>query len=296
MKRARLTGAVLLLGTLIITASQPVSAATSPNLGAADPFSVLSSTYTNTAAGTTINGDVGYVTPPAMTPTINGNVHVANGTYNQAGIDQNAARTLLDAQPCTHTFPSGAIDLASDTTHGTIGVYMPGVYCITGAADIGGGGTITLDGNGTYIFRMTGALDTSAGSIVAVTNGASACDTWWTPGAATTLGANTTFMGTNINASGITVGNTVTWTGRALAFGGTVTTSSDTISTVPMCAAASTSSSASATSGAQTPGLPNSGLSADKDASFLDAGNALLLTCAAAMALVIASRLKRTRS
>ena len=63
-------------------------------------------------------------------------------------------------------------------------------------------------------------------------NGASAGDVFWTPSAATTLGANSTFIGTVIDDAGISIGNAVTWLGRALAFGGTVTTDTDTI-TVP---------------------------------------------------------------
>lgn len=223
----------------LLLTSSPVYAATSPNLGLADSFSILSSSYVNTAIGTTINGDLGYTTPPAVSPTVNGTTHVVDIVYNQAGIDQNTALVALSSQPCTTTFAPGAIDLGSDVTHGPIGSYTPGVYCINGAASIGGGSTITLTGAGTYIFRMDGALNTSANSIVVLAGGASACDVWWTPTAATTLGANSTFQGTDIDSSGITIGSTVTWTGRALAFGGTVTTTTDTINTIPDCAGAS---------------------------------------------------------
>jgi hypothetical protein len=207
-------------------------AATSPGLGLASTFGILSSTYTNSGA-TVINGDLGYTT--GTTPTVNGIVHVADGTYSSAGSAQGSALTALNNQPCTFSFAAGAIDLATDTTHGTIGVYTPGVYCITGAASIGGGSTITLTGSGTYIFRMTGALNTSDGSIVA-SAGASACEVFWTPGAATTLGANSTFWGTDIDAAGITIGSTMAWNGRALAYGGTVSSDVDTI-TVPTCTA-----------------------------------------------------------
>ncbi len=213
-------------------------AATSPGLGMAESFVILSSTYVNTAAGTTLNGDLGYTTPPAVNPTLNGNLHSANSTYNQAGIDQATALAGLDSQPCSFSFAPGNIDLASDVTHGPAGVYTPGVYCITGAADVGGGGTITLSGVGTYVFRMDGALTTSANSVITLSNGASVCDVWWTPTQATTLGANSTFAGTDIDASGITIGNNVTWTGRALAFGGTVSTDVDTLS-APTCATTS---------------------------------------------------------
>lgn len=168
-----------------------------------------------------------------MAPTINGTVYTPlvpdTTTYNQAGIDQGVALVDLQNQVASFTFAPGAIDLASDTTHGAIGVYTPGKYAITGAADIGGGGTITLSGKGTYIFQMDGALNTSANSIVRYENGASPCNVWWIPTAAATLGANSTFAGTIIANPGITIGSNVTWVGRALAFGGTISTDTDTI-------------------------------------------------------------------
>ena len=223
----------LLLVVLFGRGPTTAFAATSPLLGSAVNYGVLSGTYTNTSAGTTINGSVGFSTGPAVLPA---GLHANYGSgapYATAGANQGAALTSLNSQACTFTFASGAIDLATDTTHGLLGIYTPGVYCIDGAASIGTAG-ITLSGSGTYIFRMTGALTTVANSIVLL-DGSSACDIWWTPGAATTLGADSTFIGTNIDAAGITLGNNVNWTGRALAFGGTVTTVlSDTI-TVPTC-------------------------------------------------------------
>ncbi len=244
----------LVLLLLLVFLSPLVYAATSPTLGFANTFGILSSTYTNTVGGTTINGDLGYTTGPVTAPTVNGTTHGADSVYTQAGLDQGTALANLNSQPCTFTFAAGAVDLASDATHGTVGVYTPGVYCITGSASIGGGGTITLNGSGAYIFRMTGAFNTSAGSIVAL-SGASACDTWWTPGGATTLGANSTFFGTDIDASGITIGNAVTWTGKALAFGGTISTASDTIN-VPTCSSGGSSNS-SASSNSSSSGTSN---------------------------------------
>jgi hypothetical protein len=254
---------ILSLGLAVFMTAPLAYAATPPTLGMADSFSILSGTYSNTVSGTTLNGDLGYTTPPATAATVNGSTHVADATYNQAGIDQGTALSALNSQPCTFTFAPGAIDLASDTTHGVAGSYAPGVYCISGAASIGGGGTITLTGTGTYIFRMTGALTTTANSVVATAGGATACNVWWTPGAATTLGANSTFGGTDIDASGITIGNTVLWAGRALAFGGTVSTTSDTISSSACATNSSTGSGAASNTNAaappKTPGLPNTG-------------------------------------
>ena len=62
-----------------------------------------------------------------------------------------------------------------------------------------------LSGNGTYIFRPGGALTSTVGAAVSLSNASSACDVFWTPGEATTLAANTTFIGTVIDDAGITV-------------------------------------------------------------------------------------------
>lgn len=234
MKKIKLLLITALVLTVLFGRTPTMAlAAVSPSLGDALNYSILADTYTNTSAGTTINGSVGFSTGPAVSPA---GLHANYGSgapYANAGINQATALSSLNSQLCTFTFASGAIDLATDTTHGPIGVYTPGVYCIDGAASIGTAG-ITLSGSGTYIFRMTGALDTVDNSAVLLL-GSSACDVWWTPGAATTLGDNSTFVGNNIDAAGITLGNNVNWAGRALAFGGTVTTILNDTITVPVC-------------------------------------------------------------
>jgi len=208
----------------------PVFAATTPSLGSAASYGILASTYTNTSA-TSVSGDIGYTTGPAVAAT-GTQTYVGSGApYAIAGTDQNSALATLNAQSCTFTFAAGAINLSTDTTHGAIGVYTPGVYCSGGAMDIGG--SLLLSGSGTYIFRPTGALTSTAGAVVTL-SGASACNVFWTPTAATTLAANTTFAGTVIDNAGITIGANTTWSGQALAFGGTVTTDTDTI-TVASC-------------------------------------------------------------
>lgn len=216
---------------LLLSTASVARAATTPSLNAADTYAILSNKYTNTVIGSTITGDIGFTTGPALAP---GGVQMnygAGAPYATAGIDQGNALTALSVQPCTFTFAPGAIDLSTDITHGPVSVYTPGVYCSTGAMTISG--PLTLNGSGTYIFRAVGALSTAAGAVVTLA-GASACDVFWTPTAATTLAANTSFEGTVIANAGITVGANTTWNGRALAFGGTVTTDTDTI-TAPLC-------------------------------------------------------------
>src|SRR6185312_5258110 len=209
-----------------------VFAVSSPSLGAAGNYGILASTFTNAATGVSVAGNVGYTTSPAVAAQVNGTIFVNNGTYSQAGTDQGTALSTLNALSCTQSF-GVATDLATtnSTNQTTLGHYEPGVYCIGGAQSIGTAG-ITLNGSGTYVFRSTGALNTIANSHMMLVNGANASDIFWTP-VATTLGANTNFTGTVIDPAGITMGTDVTWLGRALAFGNTVTATTNDKITVP---------------------------------------------------------------
>jgi hypothetical protein len=241
MRKINKLSTVILSIALILGSVGPMAAlaATTPSMGAAASYAILAGTYTNTSAGTTVTGDIGFTTGPFTTPL---GVHTNYGSgapTPTARIDAaSALSTGLATQVCTFTFAGGSIDLATDTTHGPIGVYTPGVYCNAGAMVIGTGG-ITLNGAGTYIFRTDGEFSTVDSSVVTL-SGSSACDVFWTPTAATTLGANTQFEGTIIdNANAITVGANTNWTGRALSLGaGTVTTGDTSSITVPTCVAA----------------------------------------------------------
>jgi len=236
---SKISAAVLAVAFMLsLAGSITTFAASTPYLGVAATYGILASTYTNTTAGTTINGDVGFTTGPAVAPLGTHTNYGSGSPYDTAGTYQGSALSALASQTCTHTFGGGAIDLSTDVTHGAVGVYTPGVYCSAGAMDIGG--PLNLSGSGTYIFRTLGALTSTAGAIVTLTD-ASVCDVYWTPTEATTLAANTTFVGTVIDAAGITVGANTTWTGRALAFGGTVITDTNTIA-VSSCAVAPSSS------------------------------------------------------
>jgi len=207
------------------------TAATSPSLGSAGTYGLLGGTFTPNGGSTTITGDVGYTTLSAGLYTVVGGTDYGSGAPTPtARTNIGTALTNLNNQACTFTFANGPIDLATDTTHGQVRVYTPGVYCVNGAASIGTAG-IYLNGAGTYIFKVVGALTSVANSSVTLAAGVSSCDVFWAPTAATTLGANTTFAGTLIdNANAITVGTNTVWTGRALSIGaGVITTDTDTI-------------------------------------------------------------------
>ncbi|MDP2668553.1 MAG: ice-binding family protein, partial [bacterium] len=230
----------------------PVSvlAATTPSLGVAGTYGILSNLFQHNIAATTITGDpanaltvgvLGYSSEAGVGAmvVVNGTTYVNDATWTAAGVAQNAALNNavdgLNVQACTSV--GATVDLSLIDTDGpgglAPGTFPPGCYSSTGAMDIGS--TITLSGSGTYIFRPNGALNTASGSIVTL-SGASACNIFWAPTQAATLGANSTFVGTIIDPSGVTMSNLAAVTGRILAYGGTVTADSNNV-TVPVCAA-----------------------------------------------------------
>src|SRR6185437_8808943 len=142
------------------------------------------SVITNGVPGQTITGDTGHVS--TLTAPFNyttGSDHVGAGTVGTLTTlgtplgDEHVKLVSIGTWngvtntgfACTFTFANGTIDLATDTTHGTIGQYGPGVYCINGAASIGTAG-ITLNATGTYVFKINGALTSVSGSTVSLTN------------------------------------------------------------------------------------------------------------------------------
>lgn len=213
-----------------------IFAADAPSLGTASQYGSVSTTLTNTAAGTTINGKVCYTNAPAMAPTIS--ILPVKTPCDTEGTDQNAALNTatnnLNNQTCTSLGAAAALDNVAGT-HPT-GVYTPGCYSTSGSGEtsmtITTGQTVTLSGAGVYIFKAAGALKPAANTTVVLTNGATADKVFWAPVEATTLGANVVFVGNILDAAGITLGHLATLLGRALAFGGTITTDANTI-TVP---------------------------------------------------------------
>ncbi len=221
---------------LSLAHSNAAWAATAPPLGSTSNFGIVSSTFTNTANPTVITGSVCYTTAPVLAPTT-----ITGGppkTPCDTEIsDQGIALANLDSQLGTCISLGSAVDLSAAVVGGgTPGVIPPGCYTSSGAMSVGS--TLTLNGPGVYVFRpgagaTTAALNTAANSIVTL-NGACAGDVFWAPTAATTLGANSSFSGTIIDAAGITMGSNAVLSGRALAGGGTVTTDANSI-TVPTC-------------------------------------------------------------
>ncbi len=230
---------------LFLAQSNVAMAATAPSLGTAAPYGIGSETLTNTAAGTSTNGLICYTTAPATAVSSGGVIAVpcAPSVYSA----QAAALAILNG------VGQGCVPLPVNPLAGTL---PPGCYETAGAINIAANTTVTLTGNGVYIFKSTGgAINTFDNSHVVLGPGACADNVFWTGSGATTLGANSTFVGNILDNAGITIGLNTTVTGRALAVstGGTVTTAADDTITLPTACAAAAATTISTQASASVP-------------------------------------------
>jgi hypothetical protein len=196
--------------TLTVTAASPPVPA-GINLRSAANFAVLAGTsLTNNSGGTTfISGDVGSPSQTTDPTQAAGYTNYKSGAIlSNALADLQTAITDANSRDCDVTF-AGDIDLGGL-------VLAPGVYCYAGAISVTG--TLALNGPGDYIFRTALTLNTTANSVIALTNGANAENVTWVPVGPATLGANSVFKGSILaKSAAITVGdNTTLLNGRVL--------------------------------------------------------------------------------
>jgi hypothetical protein len=237
-KRLPATGIALAVAIGMFAVGQTVLAAgTAPvGLGRATSFAVLAGTPAVTSTGPTIvNGNLGIFPAAAVTGfppgTVNGAIHaadaVAKGAKNDlvSAYDDAAGRTP-----------------ATTVAGGTLGgrTLVAGVYN-AGGSTLDLTGTVTLNGqnnpNAVWIFQATSDLVTASASSVALINGAQPCNVFWQVTSSATLGSGSSFAGTILALTSITMASGVTMDGRALARNGDVTLIDDTI-TPRGCAAA----------------------------------------------------------
>lgn len=228
-------GITLVVGAAIaalIAMPAASSASTDPGLGTAASFAVLAGTpaITNTGASV-ISGSMGIFPAAAVTgfppgTVINGTIEAATVAAGTAKSDLTAAYGVAAASPCNF-----------DETGQNLGglTLTPGTYCQTTAPTLTG--TLTLSGDGVFIFQIGSTLVTAPGATVLLTDGAQACNVYWQVSSSATLDTTTTFVGTIMALTDISVNNGVTVTGRALARNGEVTLINDEITVPSACTA-----------------------------------------------------------
>jgi type VI secretion system secreted protein VgrG len=224
MKRLLLLIGVLSLGDL-------ARAQSVPPLGSARGFAVLGATTVTNTGATSIKGDLGVSPGTAVTgfppgTVTGGTIHANDPSAVAAQADAHTAYNALAAETCG-TNLSGSI---LGTSPGAI-TLPPGVYCFATSAQLTG--TLTLSGNGVYVFQVGTTLTTASGSSMVLASGATAGNVFWQVGTSATFGANTAFVGNifaNISDT-VTAGSSVD--GRIFALTGAVTLDTNAISEPP---------------------------------------------------------------
>jgi hypothetical protein len=225
----------------LLAGSSPALAATAPDLGQAEPFGVLGASAVTNTGPTVINGNLG-ISPSNLSSVtgfdfstspgpgqVTGTTHFADAVAVGAQNDVTTAYNELAGQVCDETISA---DLGGRTL-------VPGVYC--SASSMGLTGTLTLDAQGdpgaVFVFQIGSALTTASGSQVRVVNGGNSCNVFWQVGSSATLGTGSSFAGSIIALSSITLTTGVSADGRALARTGAVTLDGNAVS---VCSATST--------------------------------------------------------
>lgn len=228
MKRIGTIGLAAFLA--VILGAGTALAATSVNLGTAKSFAVLAGTRITNTGATTITGAVGLhpgtATPGFNTVTLHGAKHVADA------VALNAKNALIAA----YNDAAGANPVSNVPTELGGKTLKAGVYA---SGHLGLTGTLTLDGHGVFIFKARSTLITASHSRVRLINGASACNVYWQIGSSATLATSTSFKGTIMALTSISLKTGATLQGRALARNGAVTMDHNTINS-SLCSAGST--------------------------------------------------------
>lgn len=195
----------------------------------ADSFAVLgASTVTNTG-NSVLNGDLGVYPGSAITGfppgVVNGSTYAGGAVSQQAQIDALAGYVLLVNEVSIQ-------DLTGQDLGGL--TLTSGVRKFNSSAGLAG--TLTLnaggDSNARFDFQIGSTLTTASNAVILLINGAQASNVFWQVGSSATLGTNTSFSGSILANTSITLTTGATLSGRAIALNGAVTLDNNMV-TVP---------------------------------------------------------------
>lgn len=219
----------------IFIAPQKAYAATAPNLGVAGNYSVFGSAGVTDVGGSSMWGDVGQ-----------------NGKGDGSTAGEMSGTLYTIAQPTVVSAISSAYsDLAGQAQTGSISLSAsptvgPGVYDVGATAF---NSTLTLSGDGIYIFRSTSSIAQTAGGTMLMTNGAISCNVYWQIPASMTFAASGNIIGQIFTNTGlISFVSGVNLVGGAYAH--TAVTLDHNKITAPNCTAAPASTSTISSAGA----------------------------------------------
>jgi hypothetical protein len=233
LRRARLAGIAL---AMLAVFALPTAAQAAPvGLGTAAPFVVLGGTTVTNVGPSVLNGNLG-VSPGTelegfgLPAVINGSTHATDEVAAQAQLDLTTAYDAAAGQPVLPTNDLSGTDLG--------GLKLaPGTYRYNAAALLTGALTLDAEGdpNAEFVFKIGSQLTTESASSVLLINGASPCNVYWQVGSSADLGTTTSFQGSLMALTSISLKSKATVVGRMLARNGQVSLIENTL-TRPLCA------------------------------------------------------------
>jgi hypothetical protein len=238
LRRARLAGIAL---AMLAVFALPTAAQAAPvGLGTAGPFVVLGGTKVTNVGPSVLNGNLG-ISPGTelegfgLPAVINGSTHATDEVAAQAQLDLTTAYDAAAGQP---VLPAN--DLSGEDLGGL--KLSPGTYRYNAAALMTGALTLDAEGdpNAEFVFQIGSQLTTESASSVVLVNGASPCNVYWQVGSSAVLGTTTSFQGTLMALTSISLNSQATVVGRMLARNGQVSLIENTL-TRPLCATGPTS-------------------------------------------------------
>jgi hypothetical protein len=211
----------VLLIICMLSSGELARAQLAPPLASSQSFAVLGATTVTSAGPTAITGDLGVSPGTAVTgfppgTVTAGSIHADDANAVAAQKDANTAYMHLVAEPCG-TNLSGQI-LGTSPSAITL---SPGSYCFDSSAQLTG--TVTLNGDGVYVFEIGSTLTTASNSSVVLSNGATAGNVFWRIGSSATIGVDTVFAGSILAEVSATVDSGASVAGRVFALTGAVT-------------------------------------------------------------------------
>ena len=222
-----LPASALAVAVAMALPSGPAFAAQSAvGLGTATPYAVLAGTTVTNTGPSTISGSVG-VSPGAAVVGFPPGL-VGNGSIHAADAE---AMSAQDDLTTAYNDAAGRGPVIDETGQNLGGQTLtPGVYTASTSMDLTG--TVTLDALGdpaaVFIFQAGSTLLTASSSRVALVGAAQPCNVFWQVGSSATIGTGSTFVGTVMALTSITLQTGATVQGRMLARNGAVTLDTNT--------------------------------------------------------------------
>jgi type VI secretion system secreted protein VgrG len=214
----------------LTVASSATAAQPTVGLGTTESFAVLAGSGITNTGPTTVSGTAGGDMGSSPNGSFTGDADVTTTGTKFTAVDSKVDGAKDDL---VIAYDDAAGRTPVTTVSADLGgqTLKAGVY--NSASSLGLTGTLTLDAendpDAVFIFQAGSTLTTASSSVVAMINGAQACNVFWQVGSSATFGTASDFVGHVFALTSITATTGATFHGQLLARNGAVTLDTNTI-------------------------------------------------------------------